>query len=287
MNYVDAAPGHRRRRRAPPRRHRRHVAAVRPAAARWPSPTPRSSTAAPRCARPGASRPPRRSTPSGPPSRSPRTRWPSAVAELRPGVSERELTGVFMDAMASHGITTPATQDVVRITSPGAPAGPPATGAGAGRRPRRRSTPASSPTATPARWAAPGPSTSTATPPPSTTSTAAPTSCGTGCSTRAGPAHPPPACSTPTAAAGEPLPATPVARGLGLGFDDPVIVRDLPRDRGDGDARPRRRPRRHRRASPTTPSASVVTHEAILITADGPEVLTSSPFWNPDAAGAP
>src|SRR4051812_10897838 len=35
----------------------------------------------------------------------------AAVAELRPGVSERELTGVFMDAMASRGITTPATQD--------------------------------------------------------------------------------------------------------------------------------------------------------------------------------
>ena len=43
----------------------------------------------------------------------------AAVAELRPGVSERELTGVFMDAMASRGVTTPATQDVVRITSAG------------------------------------------------------------------------------------------------------------------------------------------------------------------------
>ena len=34
-------------------------------------------------------------------------------------MSERELTGVFMDAMASRGVTTPATQDVVRITSAG------------------------------------------------------------------------------------------------------------------------------------------------------------------------
>src|SRR6478735_4517499 len=41
----------------------------------------------------------------------------AAVAELRPGATERELTGVFMDAMASQGITTPATQDVVRVTS--------------------------------------------------------------------------------------------------------------------------------------------------------------------------
>ena len=85
----------------------------------------------------------------------------AAVAELRPGVSERELTGVFMDAMASQGVTTPATQDVVRITTAG-PARP--------RRGRRRcrratswpSTPASSPTATPARSAAPGRSASTA-----------------------------------------------------------------------------------------------------------------------------
>jgi Xaa-Pro dipeptidase len=44
----------------------------------------------------------------------------AAVAELRPGVSERELTGVFMDAMATRGVTTPATQDVVRITTAGA-----------------------------------------------------------------------------------------------------------------------------------------------------------------------
>lgn len=48
----------------------------------------------------------------------------AAVAELRPGVSERELTGAFMDAMASLGITTPATQDVVRITSFGADRAP-------------------------------------------------------------------------------------------------------------------------------------------------------------------
>src|SRR5690606_38002449 len=48
----------------------------------------------------------------------------ATVAELRPGATERELTAVFMDAMASRGITTPATQDVVRITS-ARDAGPP------------------------------------------------------------------------------------------------------------------------------------------------------------------
>lgn len=40
-----------------------------------------------------------------------------AVAALAPGVTERQLTGVFMEAMASAGVTTPATQDVAWITS--------------------------------------------------------------------------------------------------------------------------------------------------------------------------
>ena len=81
-----------------------------------------------------------------------------AVAELRPGVGERELTGVFMDAMAStrhhhagdagrrphhvrgrHSRLPPATAWCRPVTS-------------------SRSMPASWPTATPARWVAPGPS---------------------------------------------------------------------------------------------------------------------------------
>jgi Xaa-Pro aminopeptidase len=40
-----------------------------------------------------------------------------AVSALAPGVSERRLTGVFMEAMASAGVTTPATQDVAWVTS--------------------------------------------------------------------------------------------------------------------------------------------------------------------------
>ncbi len=102
----------------------------------------------------------------------------SAVDALRPGVSERELTGVFMDAMASQGVTTPATQDVVRISGAGVAA--PATRTAAPRPASWcRSTPGSWPTATTARWAAPGPSTSTSGRPPSATCTVAPTSCGT------------------------------------------------------------------------------------------------------------
>jgi Xaa-Pro dipeptidase len=40
-----------------------------------------------------------------------------AAAALTPGVTERQLTGVFMQAMASAGVTTPANQDVAWITS--------------------------------------------------------------------------------------------------------------------------------------------------------------------------
>jgi Xaa-Pro aminopeptidase len=41
----------------------------------------------------------------------------AAVAALAPGVTERQLTGVFMEAMATSGVTTPATQDVAWVTS--------------------------------------------------------------------------------------------------------------------------------------------------------------------------
>ena len=41
----------------------------------------------------------------------------AAEATLEPGVTERQLTGVFMEAMASAGVTTPSTQDVAWITS--------------------------------------------------------------------------------------------------------------------------------------------------------------------------
>jgi Xaa-Pro dipeptidase len=40
-----------------------------------------------------------------------------AAGALASGITERQLTGVFMEAMASAGVTTPATQDVAWITS--------------------------------------------------------------------------------------------------------------------------------------------------------------------------
>jgi Xaa-Pro aminopeptidase len=41
----------------------------------------------------------------------------AVVPALAPGVTERQLTGLFMEAMASEGVTTPAGQDVAWITS--------------------------------------------------------------------------------------------------------------------------------------------------------------------------
>ena len=79
-------------------------------------------------------------------------------------------------------------------------------------------------------------------------------------------------------AAGEALPPIPVAHGLGLGFDPPVISPDLPRTTSD------------ERLDPGTVLAvtayvwqtgvgAVFHRDAVLIGDDGPEVLTSSPAW--------
>jgi Xaa-Pro dipeptidase len=78
--------------------------------------------------------------------------------------------------------------------------------------------------------------------------------------------------------AGEQAPSMPVARGLGMGFDPPVISKYLP-ETAAGE-----------RLEPGMVLAvtgyvwergigAVFGREAVLITPDGPEVLTSSPFW--------
>ncbi|MGV0745979.1 M24 family metallopeptidase [Mycolicibacterium sp. XJ870] len=85
-------------------------------------------------------------------------------------------------------------------------------------------------------------------------------------------------------AAGEPMPPMPVAHGLGLGFDPPVVSPDLPQTSAA------------ERLDPGTVLAvtayvweggigAVFRRDAVLITADGPEVLTASPSFN-QAVGA-
>lgn len=79
-------------------------------------------------------------------------------------------------------------------------------------------------------------------------------------------------------AAGEPEPPMPVARGLGMGFDPPVVSKHLPTTAAD------------ERLEPGMVLAvtgyvweegvgAVFGREAVLIAAEGPEVLTASPFW--------
>jgi Xaa-Pro aminopeptidase len=83
-------------------------------------------------------------------------------------------------------------------------------------------------------------------------------------------------------AANEPLPPMPVAHGLGLGFDPPVVTPQL---------------RATAAAEMLEPGmvlavtgyvwqegvGAVFGREAVLVTGDGPEVLTSSPSWNSHA----
>ena len=204
----------------------------------------------------------------------------AAVAELRPGVHERELTGVFMDAMASRGVTTPATQDVVHITSADRVDGLVQAGdlvafdAGvvadgyAGEVGRT--------------WPVDRGGGTTALP---TTCTAAGTTCGRGCSTPASPARPRAGCSRPTGAPANRSRLLPVGRGLGLGFDDPVVVRDLPETAAQETLDPGVVLVVTGCVFDDTAGA-VIAHEPVLITPDGPEVLSSSPFWNPEPAGA-
>lgn len=207
----------------------------------------------------------------------------AAVAELRPGVTERELTAVFMDAMASRGVTTPATQDVVRVTSAG------------GRSPGiDRPIHAGDLVAFDAGVVANGYAGEVG-----RTWPAALEEHDTGMEklfrrwdelwTRLLDACRPGASASGLLdayqASGEPLPATPIGRGLGLGFDDPLIVGDLP----ETAARERLDPGVVLVVTASVTDnevGTIVTHDSVLITPDGPEVLSASPFWNAERRGA-
>lgn len=201
----------------------------------------------------------------------------AAVYELVPGISEQTLAGILLQAEAAGGVSTPATQEVAWVTSRDHPwrrvtgdgrVGPddlvafaagvvgdgyigevgrtwPAGNGGATTRDLYR------------RWDA--------------------------LWSRLADACRPGARAADLLdayeAAGEALPAMPVARGLGLGFDPPVVSPQL---RTTAEAE---------RLEPGTVLSvtgyvweegvgAVFGREAVLITADGAEVLTSSPFWN-------
>jgi Xaa-Pro dipeptidase len=202
----------------------------------------------------------------------------AAVAELRPGVTERQLAAVFMDAMAAHGVTTPATQRVAWITS----------------RPRRDGAEpvrAGDLVAFDAGVVAAGYVGELARTWPA----------GAVGGDRVGDrarsmgrradelwagllaACQPGALGSDLLAAyetaGEGLPSTPIATGLGLGFDVPVITRDLPRTAAGEELEPGMV--LAVTAHVIDDGAAVLRKEAVLVGPDGPEVLTSSPHWQP------
>lgn len=199
----------------------------------------------------------------------------AAVAELRPGVSEKTLAGVLLEAMTAGGVSTPSTQDVAWVTSRDHPwrRGPadgrvqsgdlvafsagvldggytgevgrtwPVGGEadGADRLYRRWD----------ALWARLS------------------AACRPGV----------PASDLLDAYQPELLPPMPVARGLGMGFDTPVVSPDLPQTAAA-----------ERLESGMVLAVTgyvweqgvgaVLGREAVLITDDGHEVLTASPAWN-------
>lgn len=204
----------------------------------------------------------------------------AAVEELRPGVSEQALAGVVLEASAAGGVSTPSNQDVAWVTSRTHPwrrahgdgriqdgdlvafsAGVLAGGyvGEVGRTwPAGKSHVPDGAAALYRRWDSLWGRLFDA------------------CRPGAGAAE----LLAAYRAAGEPDPPMPVARGLGMGFDPPVVSKHLPATAAD------------ERLEPGMVLAvtgyvweegvgAVFGREAVLITADGSEVLTASPFWRP------
>jgi Xaa-Pro aminopeptidase len=199
----------------------------------------------------------------------------AALAELRPGITERQLTGVFMDAMASQGVTTPASQDVARITS-------------RVRVDRDEQVRAGDLVAFDTGVVAGGYTGEVGRTWVAGTRGHGAAARGLFDRARALSARLTDACRPGATGdallaayvdAGEALPDGPVARGVGLGLDEPLVVRDLPAT-----------------AAATTlvagavlavtttvaePGIGTVTAtDVVLVGPDGPEVLTSSPRWD-------
>jgi Xaa-Pro dipeptidase len=203
----------------------------------------------------------------------------AAVSELRPGVREQALAGVLLEALAAGGVSTPSNQDVAWVTSREHPW---RRVSGSGRVQGRvqdgdlvafsagvlaggyvgevgRTWPAGNVAGAASlyrRWDGLWAKLIAA--------------CRPGA--RAG------ELAAAYQAAGEPAPPMPVARGLGMGFDPPVVSKHLPQTAADEYLEPGM-------VLAVTGYVweqgvgAVFGREAVLITADGPEVLTSSPSW--------
>jgi Xaa-Pro dipeptidase len=199
-----------------------------------------------------------------------------AIARLRPGATAKELAGVLLEAAAAGGATTPADQDAAVVTSREHPwrraggdgrvavgdlvaftAGVVAHGyiAEVGR-----------------TYAAGG---------------AVPEALAARCDrvwerllAACRPGAPGSDLLEGYVRAGEPLPPMPVARGLGLGFDPPVVTGGLPRT-----AREARLEEGMVLALTgyvwEAGTGAAFRRDTVLVTGDGPELLTSAPSADP------
>jgi Xaa-Pro aminopeptidase len=199
----------------------------------------------------------------------------TAVGALRAGASEEELTGILLEAEAAGGVSTPATQDGAWVTSREHPwrrarsggrikngdlvafsAGVLADGY-VGEVGRTWPVGDVEPSALFDRWNALWDRLAAA------------------CQ----PGQPASGLLAAYEAAGEPLPPMPVAHGLGLGFDPPVVTPQLQATAAAEVLEP----------GMVLSVTGYVWHEgvgavfgreAVHVTTDGPEVLTSSPSWS-------
>lgn len=196
-----------------------------------------------------------------------------AVAELRAGSTEHELTGVMLEAQAAGGVSTPATQDGAWVTSKEHP----------WRRVRSDGgIEAGDLVAFSAGVLADGYLGEVGrTWPVEVDASPLYDRWNSLWDKLAAACRPGRAASDLLAAyeaVDEPLPPMPVAHGLGLGFDPPVVTPQLPTTAAGEILEP------GMVLSVTgyvwqEGVGAVFGREAVLITADGSEVLTSSPFW--------
>jgi Xaa-Pro aminopeptidase len=204
-----------------------------------------------------------------------------AVGELREGTTEQTLTGVMLEAQAAGGVSTPATQDGAWVTSRKHPwrrarsdgrvengdlvafaAGALADGylGEVGRTWPVGDVQGHEIRALYERW----------------------NTLWDGLVAGCRPGRPASELLSAYEAANEPLPPMPVAHGLGLGFDPPVVTPQLPSTAAQEILEP------GMVLSVTgyvwhEGVGAVLGREAVLVTPDGPEVLTNSPSWNSHA----
>jgi Xaa-Pro aminopeptidase len=200
-----------------------------------------------------------------------------AAAELRPGVTEKELAGVLLEAAAAGGVTTPAVQDAACVTSKDHPwrrAG------GDGRAAPGDLVAFTAGVVAHGYIAEVGRTYAVGGPVPEALAQSSLARRGDRVWTRLLAACRPGATGSDLldayTGAGEPLPPMPVARGLGLGFDPPVVTGGLPRTARD------ERIEAGMVLALTgyvweAGTGAAFRRDTVLVTSDGPELLTTAP----------